>query len=318
MLPYLAPRLPGELTYSRFARTVALTPENSIAHNAIHLLDHPERRFGIILPTHGDILLSKVPPIANLDEADFLAGSLFPAIAPFLDHAARERLRCGCMSDRRPSVDRWLYPVGKRRFALRYCPACALEDHDSGVPLHWRTCHQHPGSSACARHRTLLIEGEVGHIARQKFFNPSPLIDMHAVSAPASPVEVAIAEDLTWLLGRKNSYHGRTHLRAALQRLVVADGRYVGSKGFLPATIARALHLWLGSATLKRIGCWNNGAPGTMWSHLFLDSGNNSPFQRYSLVALLLGKTLQDIFDGANESVPVPQITPTFGRKLTL
>jgi hypothetical protein len=326
MITYVMPKIEGELLYSRLVRSLALDPESDDSHRAARILGRLGRKVGLLLPAHGTTLLRNVPECSGLNEEGLFAASLFSAAAPVMEEKARQNLRRTCMRSGVMSNVRCLSGRLQESRLLRYCPACARADVAAGRPLHWRTAHQHPGVTGCAEHGVLLIEAATSQRVPYMLFDPAQWIDPSAATpAMASTIEVKIARDLEWLLGgRTVPLPGRKRLGWALHQTFHSRTEYwCDARSVQTEVVIANLRAKHGDAVLTRLGGMPD--PGDLWNWVrcALYGGLEMGFERFTLLADLVGLSLQELFAmamtiSARPALPAPDMANVSQAKNTI
>ncbi len=312
MIGYLCPRIDGELFYSRIARSLALDGESTDEQRAARVLGRQGRDIGILLPSHVDALLSRLPTIIGVAEEEVFATSLFPAAIPVLEHGALEKLRRICRRSNPPDNMRCLSGQRQADRRLRFCLDCARGDLAAGRPLHWRAAHQHPGVTACAVHGTILIEAPTIQRAPYRIFFPNEWINPSAANPPvASPIERRIANDVAAVLTRSSlTGPGQKSLCRALHGLFHARPEYrCDSRSVQVDAVIDNLRGKHGDEVMARLGGVPDPRDLWNWVRCCLYSCNQVGIDRFTLLADLIDVSLKELFDLA-ESKPSQSRAP--------
>lgn len=301
MIPYFTPLLPGELFYSALARTLRLYPEKSSgAAQCSWLLGTKRHSFGVLLPSHGNRLLSQIPIAAGLNEEILLSASLFPVIAPFLEAEARAHLRSACIEAEHPNLHGWFIRGAKLTPVFRYCPTCSQEDIAAGRPHHWRIVHQHPNVFACTHHGSLLVQLRAAPLAAPGALFPGDWIKPERkLPRTAQPLECFVARSLQWLLAENTLMPGGIRLRRAMLNALRASQRYsAAGKGGWNALLLEDISRDADAQCRLRNGL--NFQSVQHWTaSLSSKNGRERNFSRFAYGCYALGISFKELFAAA-------------------
>jgi hypothetical protein len=308
MLGFYPQREEGELIYSTTARACAiLYPDCSMQHIAQRLLGFRYKTFGGIFPNNCRLLQKNVPEIVGLTDEAVIDGSVYHLMAPFLDPGRRAELRESLFASRGFGTRNW-FPHS----FLRYCPLCAREDERNERPQRWRVLPNHPAVNCCDIHGNLLVTSGA-ELSVDEIHDPAKWIELD-VSAPpvATREEIAVAADVRWLYNQKSALlPGFKKVAAALRALLLQIPGYNAGHGKLriERVVADMLNK-MGTAVRMldpQISSMNKASILPMKWHV--------PLQRYSLLAQLIGKRLEDVFYYALTQIQLEIIAPATDAK---
>lgn len=301
MIPYFTPIIPGELFYSALARSLRLYPENSSTERQRSwLLGSAYRRFGVLLPAHGQHLLSQIPTSLGLNEDHLMAASLHPAVAPFLETTERMQLWHDCIHAEKPQLQGWFVRRAKRPPVFKYCPTCAQEDVAAGRPRHWRSVHQHPNVFACPHHGTALVQLKDAPLATPRVLFPGDWIDVNCRKPRAAhPLECFVACALLWLLEENTSLPGGSRLKRAMVSALRASPRNAAA-GRLRCHAQLLENMASGTDLPCRRRNDLNLSSVKSWVKRFTSkTSTERNFSRYACACYALGISFQELFAAA-------------------
>jgi hypothetical protein len=299
-----------ELIYSTTARARAiLYPDWSIEHIAQRLFGFPYKTFGGILPNNCRLLQKNVPEIVGLTDDAVIDGSVYHLMAPFLDPEKRAELRESLFASRGFGMRNWFV-----HSFLRYCPLCAREDERNERPQRWRVLPNHPAVNCCDIHGILLVTSGA-ELSGDEIHDPAKWIELDVPSPPAATgEEIAVAADVRWLYNQKSALlPGCRRIAAALRELLLQIPGYNAGQGKLRIERVAVDMLCKMGTALRRLDpqIWSTPNENTLpmrWP---------VPLQRYSLLAQLVGKRLEDVFCYALTQIQPKTIAPATDARQT-
>lgn len=145
-LPY-----PDELLYSRVCRYHIRSGNACVSHTSLELYGqrhtHPHFEYFNVFT---DEALRWVCRQKSLSDV-IMTETMYPVHCRFYSRKCRE-MRLLFLATGRPLASQ------QKRYALRYCPQCAVEDREQYGETYWRRAHQIPHIDVCPTHGCRLVE----------------------------------------------------------------------------------------------------------------------------------------------------------------
>lgn len=212
MIGFFPEPLPDELLFSTCSRYAEMTGYNRAGGAGEDLFKSRRFILSADFPSRLSALINVLPPGHHLTIDRLINDhTLLPLFTPFLSaqrvSVIKERmcgLRRACLHG---SLGVNTFP-GKLK-SFRYCSACVEEDRTICGETYWHRGHHIAGVGICAAHQIHLRNTGVSFrftrsgtafITAEACLSRPDSISAHERKDPVSKMEVALAEDATWLL----------------------------------------------------------------------------------------------------------------------
>lgn len=284
-LPFLPSPYPDELLYSVFARYHILSQNIALKETMYDLFGRHTASAVVDLPNNLQTVYEKLTP-GSLNTPEHLIEhhTLFPLFRPFLDAERSDKvfkaMKYG--GDVHTTIGVMASSVSSPSF-LRFCPKCVTIDKEQYGEPYWHRTHQVPGVEVCHIHNYRLINSNAETTSKQNKHafiaideNIVKNIDFSDNKSEISPIEIAIAESVHWLLNNHTPVLGLQKLKSQyvseLKKMNLSVENFVRQREFIDS-----FRCFYGDDFLAKLNCSLDYSEQFNWlSYMVRNSRSNA------------------------------------------